>query len=250
MNPITIKTKRELEIMKEGGAKLRKVKDAVAKNIKEGVSAYDLEELATDLVNKTGGKPSFKMVPGYHWTTCVNVNEGIVHGIPKKEIIFKKGDVVSVDLGLFYKGYHTDTSLTEAIEPDAKTENLLNVGRKTLKNAVSKACPGNRIYDISLAIEDTVKSGGYNPLKALIGHGVGRELHEEPKIPCYVSESRERTPEIKAGMTLAIEVMYTMGNPAISLADDGWTIVMRDGKISALYEETVAVYENGPSVIT
>jgi methionyl aminopeptidase len=250
MHPIMIKSQAEIEIMKTGGAKLREVKEEIRERIKEEVSADELEGLADSLIKKSGGVASFKMVPGYHWATCVNVNEGIVHGIPKKEVVFKKGDVVSVDLGLFYKGFHTDTSITESIEPDSKTTNFLNVGKKALENAIDNAVAGNHIHDISDAIEKTITSGGYTPLRALIGHGVGRELHEEPKIPCYVSEARENTPEIKVGMTLAIEVMYTIGNPNISLDPDGWTIFMRDGKISALYEDTVAVTENGPEVLT
>ena len=240
----------EIAIMQEGGAKLRKIKEELMSRIDIGVSADDLEKLADALIKKSGGEASFKMVPGYYWATCVNVNEGIVHGIPKKEVVFKKGDVVSVDLGLFYKGFHTDTSITRAIAPDGKINDFLNVGKSALEKAVEKTSAGNRIYDISNAIEKTITTGGYTPLRALIGHGVGRELHEEPKIPCYVSEAREMSPEIKVGMTLAIEVMYTMGSPNIALADDGWTIFMRDGKISALYEETVAVTGNGPEVLT
>jgi methionyl aminopeptidase len=250
MENISIKTEAEIAKMAEGGKRLAKVKKELAGLVREGEKASSIENLAVELIKKLGGEASFKMVPGYHWATCVNVNDGLVHGIPKSETVFKKGDLVSVDVGIYYKGFHTDTSFSLAIEPSSSVRKFLEAGRKTFKKAVSEARAGNRIYDISRAIEETLTGQGYTPVRALVGHGIGRFLHEEPKIPCFIYEAREKTPEISAGMALAIEVMYSQGSSEVEIDDDGWTIRMRDGKISALFEETVAIGKHGPLVLT
>jgi len=236
--------------MKEGGKKLGEVKKALIQKTKEGVSAAEIEKLTCTLIKKQGGTPSFKMVPGYSWATCVNTNEGIVHGIPKKTIIFKKGDVVSIDLGIFYKGFHNDTSFSVAISPTKEIKRFLEVGEKALRAAIDQAMPDNRIYDISKAMEDVLKDNKLQPIEALVGHGIGRDLHEQPQIPCFTRTKRDKTPIIPEGATFAIEVMYTMGLPEIQVEKDGWTIRVKDGKISGLFEETVAISSNGPIVLT
>jgi len=248
MGKIVIKNDKEISIMAEVGKKLARVKKELIKLVKEDKRASDIEELAVDLIKKEGAKPSFMMVPGYHWATCVNVNSGLVHGIPTSDVIFKKGDVVSVDLGLFYEGFHSDSSFTVAIKPTSEIEKFLEVGKNALKKAINCCEEGKYISDISSAIEKTVKKVGYEPVLALSGHGVGRKLHEEPVIPCFVANEKEI--EIKNGMTLAIEVMYMQGSSEVVLENDGWTISTLDGKISALYEETVAVTKHGPLVLT
>jgi methionyl aminopeptidase len=247
---ISIKSDKEIALMQEGGAKLKEIKNKLKKSIKQGAKASEIEKKATQLIKKAGGAPSFKMVPGYHWSTCINTNAGLVHGIPKDVLVFKKHDVVSVDVGIYYKGFHTDTSFTVAIKPDRKIKKFLGIGRDALAKSIKKAQPGKRIYDISKAIEDTVKKGGYSPIKALVGHGVGKNLHEEPQIPCFVYGRRIDTLELKEGMVLAIEVMYTMGDPDVELDQDGWTISMADGKISALFEDTVAVTKKEAKLLT
>lgn len=247
---IITKSEDELEVMKEGGKLLSEIKAELIDNVKEGVSAFEIDSLADSLIEKTGGEASFKMVDNYSWATCVNVNDGVVHGIPKKSTIFEKGDVVSVDVGLYYKDFHTDTSFTVVIDPDEKMQDFLELGQKALKNGISEALVGNRIYDISKAIEDTLKRGKATPIRALVGHGIGKKLHEDPQIPCFTSGKREDTPEIPKGATFAIEVMYTMGGSELGLDEDGWTISTQDGKIASLFEETVAVIGNGPLVLT
>jgi len=247
---INIKSKDDIKVMIEGGKRLRDIKKRLFETVRAGISAYEIETLATELIKKTGGKPSFKMVSGYKWSTCVNVNAGLVHGIPKKDIVFAKGDLVSVDVGLFYKGFHTDTSFSKGIDLSTKNKKFFDCGRLALKKAISQAKKGKRIYDISSAIEEVVVSSGYVPVRALVGHGVGRELHEEPLIPCVRFGKRENSPEIVDGMTIAIEVMYVMGSEKLVQETDGWTISTSDGKISALFEETVAVTPDGPLVIT
>ncbi len=250
MEKVSIKNKSEIKKMIEGGKKLARVKKSLANKIAAGVNAADIEKEAERLIEKEGGEASFKMVPGYYWATCVNVNEGLVHGIPKAEIVFKKGDVVSVDVGMYYKGFHTDTSFTVGVEASPEIEKFLTMGRSALQNAIDKARVGNRIYDISSAIEDTLKAGGATPIRALVGHGVGRALHEEPQIPCFTQGARERSSLISPGMVLAIEVMYAQGTPDVVTLPDGWTISMADGKISALFEETVAITKHGPLILT
>jgi methionyl aminopeptidase len=248
---IKIKSAKEIALMQEGGEILARIKRKLAKKIVVGVSAIEIDRLAEELVKKAGGEPSFKMVRNYNWTTCVNVNKGVVHGIPKKNIIFSKGDIVSVDIGLFYKGFHTDTSISVLVgNEDEEKKRMLKAGDETLSEAIKKVKPGSRVFDISRTIERSLTNYGYYPIRALVGHGVGRELHEEPQIPCFTTGKRGDSPKIPAGAVLAIEVMYTMGNPDVVLEDDGWTISTADGKISALFEETVAVTKNGPVVLT
>lgn len=244
------KTKKEIEIMAEGGKKLAKIKKSLTEKINEGVNAQEIEELAEILIKETGGKASFKMVPRYKWTTCVNVNEGVVHGIPKKETVFKKGDVVSVDIGLFYKGFHTDTSISVGIKPNSETEDFLKTGKLALDNAIDKAQVNNKIFDISKAIQNTIENAGLVPIRALVGHGIGRSLHETPQIPCFVEGDKDDSPTIPEGAVLAIEVMYTLKKPDVKVSADGWTILTRDGKITGLFEETVAITAGGPLVLT
>ncbi len=165
-------------------------------------------------------------------------------------MVFRKGDVVSVDVGIYYKGFHTDTSFSVGLDLSPENKKFLSIGQNALEKAISRAKAGNHIFDISEAIESAVEASGYTPIKALVGHGVGRELHEDPQIPCFVPGRIEDSPEIKPGMVLAIEVMYAQGKDAVEIAKDGWTIRMRDGKISGLFEETIAVTEKGPKVLT
>lgn len=247
---MNIKTEAEIEIMHEGGRKLARVRDSLSEKVGEGVRAWDIEELAVRLIKKEKAKASFKMVKGYSWATCVNLNEGLVHGIPTKNVVFKKGDVVSVDLGIYYNGFHTDTSFTKAIDPDSKTANFLQVGKTAMKKAIEKTRVGNYVYDISEAIETSIRKAGFSPIKALVGHGVGRNLHEEPQIPCFVPGVKESSSKLPVGAVLAIEVMYCMGQPDVVINNDGWTISTADGKISALFEDTVAVTNKGPMVLT
>lgn len=247
---ITIKTDEEIKIMAEGGAKLGRVKNSLKEAVASGVRASEIDKLAVELIKKEGAEVAFSKVKDYQWATCVNVNESLVHGIPHDSIVFKDGDVVSIDVGVYYKGFYTDTSISTVINPSPEVKKFVNIGKMALEKAISKVRIGNYIYDISKAIEDTIEGAGYATVKALVGHGVGRELHEDPQIPCFVPGKREESPEIKKGMVLAVEVMYAMGSDKVAIAEDGWTIVMRDGKISALFEETVAVTEKGPKILT
>lgn len=247
---IDIKTDQEIAIMALGGAKLGRIKNTLAAAVKIGGNAAEIEDLAVSLIKKEGAEISFNKVPGYRWATCVTVNAGLVHGIPVKSLVFKKGDIVSVDVGVLYKGFHTDASISVGLDVTPENKKFLNIGKQALERAISKAKPGNYLYEISKAIEDTVEGAGFTAIKALVGHGVGRKLHEDPQIPCFVPGRIEDSPRLEAGMTLALEVMYAQGNDAVEVMPDGWTIAMRDGKISALFEETVAVTKAVPKVLT
>ncbi len=249
MKKFELKTPDEIKIMAEGGAKLATVKKTLARAVAVGVSAADIEALAVKTIIELGAEPSFTKVPGYKWATCVNVNDGIVHGIPKKELVFAKGDVVSVDVGVFYKGFHTDTSVTVYLGGDPQIKKFLEVGRSTLNRAISKAKKGRFLGDISEAIESGLVSNGYNPVRALVGHGIGRELHEDPMVPCFAGYPGDDLP-LGIGMVLAIEIMYTFGRGEVKTDSDGWTIRTKDGKLSALFEETVAITKDGPFVLT
>ncbi len=247
---ISIKNNSEIEIMAEGGKKLARVKKSLVEATREGVRASDIENLAVKLIKEEGAEASFKKVPKYHWATCINVNEGLVHGIPISSLIFKKGDLVSIDVGVYYKGFHTDTSISVGIDLSPENQKFLNTGREALAKALKEVKKGNYIYDISKAIEDTIEEAGYTTVKALVGHGVGRELHEEPQIPCFLPGKRTESSKIEIGMVLAVEVMYAMGSDKVEVLEDGWTIAMRDGKISGLFEDTIAVTEKGQLVLT
>lgn len=250
MKKITIKTPEEIKLMKKGGMKLAIVRDNLYDAVQEGVSAAEIEKLANELIKKEGATASFATVPKYKWATCVNINDGVVHGIPHPDIIFEDGDVVSVDVGIYYEGFHTDTSFSKVIGNHPEKQQFLNAGRESLDNAIAQAIPGNKVKDISKAMEDTLKKHNLNPIRALTGHGIGRDLHEEPAVPCFASNYLDGKVELVEGMTLAIEVMYTSGNGEIVLEDDGWTLSTKDAKISALFEETVAVTHDGPFILT
>jgi len=233
MTKLTIKTGKEIEMMREGGVKLAGIRDKIVRAVRPGITAAELDSLADKLIAQAGGKPSFKMVPGYRWATCININDVVVHK-------------VGIDMGFFYKGWHTDTSVT--VGGPAR---FLEVGRLGLKRAIAQAQMGKRVADISAAMQKTVEGAGYNAVRALTGHGIGRELHEEPAIPCFVLGSYGHSPKLIPGMVLAIEIMYNQGGSAVVYKNsDGWTIVTADGKISGLFEETVAITSHGPLVLT
>lgn len=248
MHKISIKTEEEIEIMAEGGRLLAQVRDETAKQIRPGMTTAEVDKIADDLIAKTGGQASFKMVKGYHHATCININDIVVHGVPGKRVI-GESDKVGLDVGLYYKGFHTDTSTT--ISFNKEYAKFLEIGRQGLKKAISQARIGKRITDISRAMQETVEAAGYQAVRALTGHGIGHELHEDPYIPCFVMDNEPYSPKLEEGMAIAIEIMYNAGTWDVAyVSDDGWTIGTADGKISGLFEETVAITKSGPRILT
>lgn len=251
MRKFDLKTPAELEIMAEGGKILREIKYILAEKVKVGVSAYEIDKLADDLVTKNKAEAAFKKVKNYRFATCINVNQGVVHGIPKKETVFKGGDLVSIDLGILYKGFYTDTSISLGLNPSSEVKKFLDAGKEALAKAASAIKPDRSyIWDISEAIEDTIIKHGYKPVLDLTGHGIGKSLHEDPYIPCFTEGKRIDSLKIVPGMALAIEVIYTKGSPNLIKENDGWTIVTEDDKIAGLFEDTLIVTEKGYRIIT
>ncbi len=250
MPKINLKTQAQIELMAEAGHKLAQVRRELVDFAKEGVTTLAIDTLATKLIKHYGAEASFSKVPGYHHSTCINVNDVVVHGIPGKYKL-KSGDVVGIDVGLIWKGWQSDTSTTIAIgKTDAATKHFLEVGQACLKKAISEAKVGKRIADISKAMQ-RVEEYGYSPVQALTGHGIGHNLHEEPAVPCFVVGEYKHSPVIAEGLVLAIEIMYNAGSAEVVYKnDDGWTIATADGKISGLFEETVAVTKTGPVILT
>ncbi len=253
---INIKTKEEIDKMREGGAILSKVLREVLNSIKPGVSEIEIDQLAEKLIFQNGAEPGFKKVPGYNYSICVSTNDVVVHGIPT-EYKFKEGDVVGIDCGVFYKGFHTDMAETIVVNSEKlKVESLeidrfLETGKKALNAGIKNAIAGNRIGHISQAIEEIVVGSGYSVVKTLVGHGVGRELHEDPEVPGYLATRLEKTPVLKAGMTIAVEVIYNMGADEVMYkGDDNWTIATGDESLAGLFERTIAITDGQPLILT
>jgi methionyl aminopeptidase len=214
--------------------------------------------LAEDLILKGGGESSFKKVPNYNWTTCININQGVVHGIPG-EYRIKPGDVVSIDLGNLYQGLHTDMARTLCVRnPKSQSASwrtkskkiFLEAGKRALAEAIKMAKPGSRVGHISKTIEKFIKQAGCYPVKELTGHGVGKKLHEPPPIPGYLSGDVENTPVLEMGMVLAIEVIYAQTKTGIKVGNDNWTVETNNGSLAGLFEDTILVTQNGPENLT
>lgn len=251
---IPIKTPQEIEIMAQGGAILAHVIKSVLDKAAAGITTKELDDYAEKLIKESGAAPSFKMEKKYGYATCMCVNEMVVHGIPS-DCQLKNGDILGVDAGVFYRGWHTDASWTIEIRNSKfETRNhkkFLETGERALELAIEQCVPGKHVGDISRIIEEVVTQVGYSPVKQLVGHGVGRDLHEDPEIPCYLRGKVENTEEIKTGMVFAVEVIYNQGkSPVVYSNDDSWTIVTRDGLPSGLFEHTVAITASGLRILT
>lgn len=247
---------QKIEKMDRAGKILGEVLSEVMEFIKPGVSELEIDALADQLIVEKGGFPGFKKVPGYHHATCISTNDVVVHGIPTGRII-QAGDIVGVDCGVYLDGYHTDMAESKVVgkDSDKKTqeskEKFLEIGKKAMFSGIDKAKAGNRVGDISKSIQDIVEGSGYSVVKSLVGHGVGKELHESPEIPGYLEKTIEATPILKSGMTIAVEVIYNMGSAQVVYTEgDDWTIITEDGNLSGLFERTILVGENGPKLIT
>lgn len=244
----------KIEAMKEGGAVLSATLTELLAIAQPGTTLLEIEALAQKRIREAGMKPSFSTVADYKWATCLCVNDVIVHGIPTKYAL-GEGDLLTIDIGLINRQYHTDTAWSKvvcrpsyAIDPDVLE--FLDVGSKALREAIKEARAGNNVGHISKVIQDRVAGHGYGIAKQLVGHGVGKTLHEPPQIPGYLKGRIEKTPPLSEGMTIAIEVIYTMGSPVMSYDPDGWSIRTKDHSLSAVFEQTLAVTATGPQILT
>ena len=246
---VTIKSAREIELMREAGRLLAEVHDELAAFIKPGISTKDIDKLGEKLIREKGCIPNFLNYHGYPASVCVSVNDEVVHGIPNKHRILQDGDIVSLDAGVIYKGYHSDAARTYGVgEISKEAQDLIRVTKESFFEGIKYAKEGNHLFDISAAIGRYAEKHGYGVVRDLCGHGIGTALHEAPEIPNY--EMNRRGVKLKAGMTLAIEPMINMGTWKVDWLDDDWTVVTRDHSLSAHYENTVLITENGPKLLT
>ena len=249
---INIKTPEELKKMQKSGKILAETMWELVRVLKPGMTGIELDKLAEELIIKKGGESGFKKVPGYSYTLCVSTNDEVVHGIPTNEP-FKEGDLVGIDCGVYFEGFFTDMAETvciPAVKTNEKVNKFLEVGKKALDEAIKVAVVGNRVGNISKTIQDIVEGNGYSIVRTLVGHGVGKDLHEEPEIPGFLITSLKDTPVLKTGMTLAIEVIYNMGKSDVIRDRDGWTIITKDKSLSSTFERTIAITQNEPLILT
>ena len=247
---ISLKSASELSLMREAGRIVAEVLGRIEEEVTPGISTAYLEAIADEvIVGKYGAIPSFKGYRGFPGMVCASINEEIVHGIPGQRML-REGDIVSVDVGVIYKGYHGDAAVTVAVgEIDSESQELLNVTAESLRVGIQAAVPGDWSTDISQAIERYVGGQGFSVVREYTGHGIGRKMHEDPQVPNYHAPRMGRA-RLRPGMTLALEPMVNAGGWRTRVLDDNWTVVTADGKRSAHFEHTVAVTKNGPEILT
>ena len=246
---ITIKSEREIELMAEAGKILERVHNELEKALHPGMSTKDIDTLGEEIIRSYGCIPSFLNYNGYPASICVSVNQEVVHGIPDKHRIIHEGDIVSLDAGVIYKGYHSDAARTHAVgEVSEEAKKLIQVTKECFFEGIKYAKAGNHLFDISGAIGRYAEERGYGVVRDLCGHGIGTALHEAPEIPKY--EVGRKGVKLRPGMTLAIEPMINIGTYEVDWLDDDWTVVTRDGSLSAHYENTILITEGEPRILS
>ena len=246
---VTIKSAREIELMRESCRLLEIVHNELADIIKPGISTLDIDRYGEKRIRSLGGIPNFKNYNGYPASICVSVNDEVVHGIPNKHRILQAGDIVSLDAGLIYKGYHSDAARTYGVgQVSPEAQKLMDVTKQSFFEGIKFAKAGNHLHDISNAIGNYAQSFGYGVVRDLVGHGIGTSLHEDPQIPNF--PQRSKGIRLQPGMTLAIEPMITMGRPEVCWLDDDWTVVTEDESLAAHYENTVLITDGEPEILT
>lgn len=246
---VSIKSPAEIALMRESCRLLKSVFSELEQMIEPGISTKDIDIAGEKLIRSLGCVPNFLNYNGYPASICVSVNDEVVHGIPNKHHKLKEGDIVSLDCGLIYKGYHSDCARTFGVGNISKeAQQLIDVTKQSFFEGIKMATAGNHLYDISNAIDDYVTPYGYGIVKDLVGHGIGTKLHEDPQIPNF--RQRRRGMKLEAGMTLAIEPMINMGTWEVEWLDDDWTVVSADGSLSAHYENTILITDGEPEILT
>ncbi|MEW6002071.1 MAG: type I methionyl aminopeptidase [Nitrospirota bacterium] len=245
---IILKSTEEIEIMKESCLIVAKTLDYLKSKVKPGITTEEIADLAETFIRANNGFPAFKGYRGYPASICTSVNDEVIHGIPSKRVL-AEGDILSLDLGVLKNGFYGDSAITVPVgEINLESEKLIRVTEEALYIGISNARVGNRVSDISHSIQSHVESKGFSVVRAFVGHGIGRNLHEEPQIPNFGPLGRG--PRLREGMTLAIETMVNSGSYEVEILDDGWTVVTKDRKPSAHFEHTVAVTSNNPRILT
>lgn len=246
---VTIKSAREIELMREAGRLLEMVHDEMGRIIKPGISTMDINECGERMIRKLGCVPNFLNYGGFPAAICVSVNEEVVHGIPRREHILKEGDIVSLDAGLIYKGYHSDAARTHRVgRVSEEVQKLLDVTKQSFFEGIKMAKPGNHLHDISNAIDAYVSSFGYGIVEDLVGHGIGTKLHEDPQVPNF--RQKKKGMKLLPGMTLAVEPMINLGLKDVIWLEDQWTVITKDHKPSAHYENTILITDGEPELLT
>ena len=246
---VTIKSKREIELMIEAGKILAETHEKLHEFLKAGMTTLDIDKKGEEIIRSYGCIPSFLDYNGYPASICVSVNDEVVHGIPNRKRRIKEGDIVSLDAGVIYKGYHSDAARTWGIgkiSPEA--EKLIDVTRQSFFEGIKMAKAGNHLFDISNAIDDYVKPFGYGIVRDLVGHGIGTHLHEDPEVPNF--RQKRRGIKLQPGMTLAVEPMINIGTASVEWMDDDWTVVTADGTLSAHYENTILITDGDPVILS
>ncbi len=245
---IIIKSAAELDSMRRVNQMTARVRDALAAHVKPGITTLELGDLAQKMIRDAGGTSAFYGYHGFPGQICTSVNDEVVHGIPDRRIL-KEGDIVSIDTGISFEGFIGDTAITVSVGGiDPEKQRLMDITKASLHAGIAKAVEGNRLGDISNAIQTVVEEAGFSIVRDFVGHGIGREMHEDPQIPNFGKPGRG--PKLKAGMTLAIEPMVNMGKNKVRVLDDKWTVVTKDGSFSAHFEHTVAVTKTAPEILT
>ncbi|MBQ2388332.1 MAG: type I methionyl aminopeptidase [Clostridia bacterium] len=246
---IVLKTARELNIMREAGRISAGALRVAGMAVEPGVTTGEIDKLAYDYIISQGAKPNFLHYNGYPATACISINDEVIHGIPSKSRVIREGDIVSIDLGAFFEGYNGDNAATFACgDVSDEAKRLMDATRESLYEGIRMAIHGNRIGDISNAIQQYVETRGYSVVRDFVGHGVGASLHEAPEVPNFGKPGRGT--RLVAGMTLAIEPMINVGTPNVKQLSDGWTIKTADGKLSAHFEHSIAITPEGPVILT
>ena len=246
---IFIKNEHEIGLLREANRIVAEILEAIGEKITPGMLASEIERLANEICDKYKVKPAFLGYCGFPYSICCSVNEEIVHGFPTDREL-KDGDIVSFDMGTVYKGFHGDAARTFAVgNISSEAKRLMEATESALKKGIEQALPGNDLYDISRAVETEAKKYGYHIIKRFVGHGIGAKLHERPEIPNFVPRRANRTP-LKSGMTLAIEPMLAVGTDEVKILDDKWTAVTKDGSLSAHFENTIAITNKGPQILS
>jgi methionyl aminopeptidase len=246
---IILKSRQEIEKIYKACLVVATVLDDIRDMIRPGVTTQALDEFAEKVIVSSGARPAFKGYRGYPKTLCTSINSEVVHGIPSKSVSLKDGDIISIDVGAIVEGFYGDAAKTFPVGGvDPETKHLIQITEEALHKGIAEAAAGNRLYDISSAVQRHVESHGYSVVREFVGHGIGRNMHEDPQIPNF--GERGQGPKIKSGMVLAIEPMVNMGGSATVVKEDGWTAVTVDGSMSAHFEHTIAVLPDGPWILT